>query len=163
MTKIKFMGLFNKLFSVIAVFISLPGFALADSTGITFNWQPFVVNDYLKLNSSSGNDLLKNTFLYEKIRGRYEDKRELWAIDLTPINNSPAVNVKKSILDNIKITFSPVDSFMMPGDEMYSRGKDGKLSRITKTLPSFFQNPSQGTTVEMLKLIEPQVNFGFEF
>lgn len=160
------MRLFNKLFSTITVlilFISLADIVLADSTGLVFNWQPFIVHDYLKLGHHSGNIFPKNSFVYEEQERQFDDSEELLHSNLKTINNSPDVRTKKSSLFKIMVTLSPGNSFMLPGDEMYSRGKDGKLSQAAKTLPSFFQNPSQDTVVETLKLIEPQVNLGFEF
>lgn len=160
------MRLFNKLFSVIAVFIffiSLAGIVLADSSGIVFNWQPFFVNDYLKLDHHPRNVLPKNSFVPEELEQQYDDIEELLHNDWKAIINSHDVMTKKSALIKIKITFSPYNSFMLPVDNNYSRDKDGKLTQATKTLPSFFRNPSQDTAEETLKLIEPQVNFGFEF
>ena len=157
------MRLFNKLFSVIAVFISLAGIAFADSAGIVFDWQPFIVNDYLKLNHPSENILPKKLFVPEEILGKFDDLDELLHSDLKTINNSPDVTTKKSALSKIKVTFSPGTSFMLPPDEIYSRDKDGKLSRAASILPSLLRSPSQETAVETLKLIEPQVNLGFEF
>ena len=157
------MRLFNKLLSVMAVSIYLAGIALADSAGIVFDWQPFIVNDYMELNQPSKNIVTKNLFTSEKIWEQYDDIEELLHTDLKMMDNAPKVTTKKSALSKIKITVSPVNYFMMPGDENYSSGKDGKISQAARTLPSFFRNPSQGTAVETLKLIEPQVNFGFEF
>ena len=161
------MRLFNKFFSVIAVFgffISVEGIVFADSNGIMFNWQPFIVNDYQGLNHPLKNILPKNyLFASEEMWGQYGDGEELLHIDLKMINNSNKEATKNSTLSRIKITFSQVNSFMLPGDEIYSRGKDGKLSAATRILPSLLRNPSQEMTLETLKLIEPQVNFGFEF
>ncbi|MGV8059558.1 MAG: hypothetical protein AB2L12_16285 [Smithellaceae bacterium] len=153
----------NKLLTVTAVFISLTGMAFADSTGIVFDWQPFVINNYLDLNYSRKNTLPKDLFTSGEIWKQFYNVEELLNGDLKTINNSFDVTAKKSPTSKIKITFSSVNSFMVPGDEMYSRGKDGKLIQATRILPSLVRNPSQETAVETLKLIEPQINFGFEF
>jgi hypothetical protein len=163
LANIKIMRFFNKLFSVIVIFISLSGIAFADSTGIVFDWQPFIVYDYLKLNHPMENILPKKLLVSEIILGKFNNVEELLPSDLKTINNSSDVTAKKSAFDKIKVTFSAGNSFMLPPDEIYLRGKEGKLSRAASILPSLLRDPSQETAVETLKLIEPQVNLGFEF
>jgi len=157
------MRLVNKLFSVIAIFISWAGIALADSNGIVFNWQPFVVKDYVELSQPLKNILPKNLFAPEEKWGQIADIEEFLHSDLMMINNSQKATTKKSALSKIKISVSQVNSFMLPSDENYSSGKDPNLSQAVRTLPSLLRNPSQETTLETLKLIEPRVNLGFEF
>jgi hypothetical protein len=155
--------LFNKLVGLFAVFISLAGIALADSTGIVFNWHPFIVNNYLEFNHSLKNILPKNLSTSKEIWRQFDDTDELLYSDWKTIDIVPDVTAKKSALNNIKVTFSPVNSFMLPGDEIYSKTKEGKLSQASRSLPSLLRNPSQEMAVETLKLFEPQVNLGFEF
>lgn len=162
------MRLFNKLFILIVAltfFNVLTGIILAESNGIVFNWHPFIVNDYLKLNHSQKNFLPETLFSSEEIRGQFESTEELLHndLDLNMIDNAQKVATKKSLLSKIKITVSPVNSFMMPSDENYSRGKDGNLSRASSILPSLLRKSSQEMMLETLKLIEPQINFGLEF
>ncbi len=159
----KFMRLFNKSIIVFAVFISLPGIAFADYPGLVFDWQPFVVKNHLEFNQPWNNISPENLYSYKEIWGQFDDIAELLHGDARTINDSSEVNTKRSVLSNIKVTFSPVNTFMLPGDEMSSRSKDGKLSTATRTLPSLLRNPSQEMTLETLKLIEPQINLGFEF
>ncbi len=157
------MRLFHKMFIVFAVFISLAGIAFADYTGLLFDWRPFVAKNYLELNQLGNNMLPGNLSAYQEIRGQFHGIAELLHGDAKTINDSSEVNNKKSVLSNIKVTFSPVNTFLLPSDESYLRGKDGKLSQASRTVPYFFRNPSQETAVETLKLIEPQINLGFEF
>ena len=159
------MRLFNKIFNVIAVFISLAGIAFAESTGMVFDWEPFIVHDYLELNHPSENVLPKKLRLPKEILRKFDDIyiKELLRSDLKTINNPPDVTTKKSALIKIKVTFSPANSFMLPYDEIYSRGNNGNLSRAAGILPSLLRDPIQETAVETLKLIEPHVNLGFEF
>lgn len=155
------MQLLFKLLNIIAVFIFLTGFAFADSTGVVFDWQPFIVDDSLKLDHPSGNILPKKPLFSKEIPGKFNATEEFLHGDLKAINNSSDSTAKKSALSKIKVTFST--GFMLPGDEVHLRGQDEKLSRTANILSSILRNPSQETAVETLKLIEPQVNFGFEF
>jgi hypothetical protein len=160
------MRLINKFIILITVVISIISLAFdvySDSNDLVFEWQPFIVNDDLELNRPAKNVLPKNLFVFEKILGQSDYIEDLLHTDLMIKNDSLKENTKKSAFSKIKVTVSSGNSFMMPGDENYSRSGDGKLSQVTKTLPSFFQNPSQEKALETLKLIEPQVNFGFEF
>ena len=156
------MRLVKKLLIVIAIFISWTGIVLADSNGIVINWQPFIVKEYLELNQPMKNILPKNLFAIEEKWGQFADIEEFLHSDLM-INNSPKATTKKSALSKIKLSVSQYNSFMMPGDENYVSGKDGMLSQAARILPSLFRNPSQEMTLETIKLIEPQVNLGFEF
>lgn len=157
------MRLVNKLFSVIAIFISSAGIALAGSNGTVFNWQPFVVKNYLELNQPLKNILPKNLFASDEKWGQFADIEEFLHSDLMMIDDSPKVATKKSALSKIKISVSQVNSFMMPSDENYSTGKDRNLSQAARILPSLLRSPSQEMTLETLKLIEPRVNLGIEF
>jgi len=84
-------------------------------------------------------------------------------IDSQTVKDSSGEAITDSLLDKIKISFSSVNSFMLPYDEVYRKDDEGKLSRATRTLPSLIRSPSQDSAVETLKLIEPQINLGFEF
>jgi hypothetical protein len=157
------MRLVNKWLIVITIFVSWTGIVLADSNGIIINWRPFIVKDYLELNQPMKNILPKNLFAIEEKWRQFDDIEEFLHSDLLMINNSPKATAKKSMLSKIKISVSQVNSFMLPGNENISSGKDGVLSQTARMLPSLFQNPSKEMTLETLKLIEPQVNLGFEF
>jgi hypothetical protein len=157
------MRLVNKLFSVLAVFIYWTAIALADSNGTIFNWQPFVVKDYLELNKPLKNIMPENLFAMDEKWGQFADVEEFLHSDLMMINNSPKAATKKSALSKIKISVSQVHTFMMPSDDNYSKGKDQNLSQAARILPSLLRSPSQEATLETLKVIEPRLNLGIEF
>jgi hypothetical protein len=157
------MRLFKKLLNGVFLYLFLTGIALADAGGIVLDWQPFVVDDYLKLHQPPENILPKNLFVDEAILLKFNNIDELLQSDAKTVNNSPNGTARWSALSKIKVTFSPGSSFMMPSDEMYLRGKDGKLTQATRTISTFLRTPSQDMAVETLKIIEPQVNLGFEF
>jgi hypothetical protein len=156
------MQLVNKFFSVMAIVISLADIVLADSNGLIINWQPFIAKDSLELSQPSKNTLPQNLFASEEWR-QFTNIEEFLPSDSLMINNSPKATAKKSALSKIKVSVSQVNSFMMPSEENYSSSRDRNLSQAAKILPSLLRNPSQERTLETLKLIEPQVNFGFEF
>ncbi len=155
---------FNKLFSIIGVFICLTGaVAFADSSGIVFDWEPFVADDYLQLSHPPKKILPEKILVPREIFRKTDDVEKLLISDSKTVKDSSSETIKNSVLDKIKITFSSVNSFMLPYDEMYSKDKERKFSRAGNTLPSLMRSPSQETAVETLKLIEPQINLGIEF
>ena len=157
------MRLFIKVFNVIIVLICLTGSSFADSDGIIFDWERFVADDYLQLRSPVKKIILKKTLLPKEIFRKTDDIEKLLISGSTTTKDISSETTKDSVLDKIKITFSSVDSFMLPYDEIYRKDNGGKLPRAARTLPSLIRSPSQESAVETLKLIEPQINLGFEF
>ncbi|MEN6373556.1 MAG: hypothetical protein ABFD75_02090 [Smithella sp.] len=155
---------FKMLLSIIGIFLCLTGTAaFADSSGIVFDWEPFVAIDYMQLDHPAKKILPKKSLVPKEIFRKTDDIEELLLSDFRTTNDSSIDTTKQSVLDKIKITFSSVNSFMLPYDEIYPKDKEGKFSRATQALPSLVRSPSQGTAVETLKLIEPQINLGIEF
>jgi hypothetical protein len=154
----------NKLLGITTTFIliSLTAAVPVDSAGLAFNWLPFIARKDLERNHLSVSILPKKSLISREILGQ-SDIGDLLHDYLEIKNNLPPGKTKKSALSKIKVTISQVNSFLIEEDETYCRGKDGKLSQIGRTLPSFLQNPSPEKALETLKLIEPQVNLGFEF
>jgi len=157
------MRLFIKVFNVIIVLICLTGSSFADSDGIIFDWERFVADDYLQLRSPVKKIILKKTLVPKEIFRKTDDIEKLLISGSTTTKDISSETTKDSVLDKIKITFSSVDSFMLPYDEIYRKDNGGKLPRAARTLPSLIRSPSQESAVETLKLIEPQINLGFEF
>jgi hypothetical protein len=154
----------NKLLGIIAIFIltSLTAAVPVDAAGLAFNWQPFIARNDLERDHLSGDILPKKAVVSREMLGQ-SNIEYLLRDDLEIKNNFPPGKTKKSALSKIRVTISSVNSFLIQDDETCCRGKDEKLSQIVKTLPSLLQNPSSGKALETLKLIEPQVNVGFEF
>ena len=157
------MQLFIRLSVICAIFILFSGVVFADPPRIAFDWQPFTVNDYFKVNHKNNTILPKEIFYSKEIWGQFDGIEELRDTNLMTTNNHNKQIVRKSTLGKIKITVSQLNSFMLSDDEIYSKGKNGSLSRAGKILPSLLQNPSSEMALETLKLIQPQINLGFEF
>lgn len=136
--------------------------AFADPNGIVFDWQPFVVKHF-RNEKHNGFTLPKNSKVYQEISGNLNYSDEFLPNNLSLINSPPGSAAEKSVLSRIKVSFSTTSSFMLPYDEINSRSHEGKFSRATSILPSLIRNPTQETAIETLKLIEPQLNLGFEF
>lgn len=157
------MRLFVKLLNVIIVLIFFTGSSLADSDGIVFDWELFVADDYLQLSYPAEKLIPKKTLVPKEIFRKTDDVKKLLTSDSKTSKDASSEKTKDSVLDKIKITFSSVNSFMLPYDEIYRKDNGGKIPRAARTLPSLMRSPSQESAVETLKLIEPQINLGFEF
>lgn len=159
------MLLFNKLFIIITILI-LNFWATVvpvDSAGIVFDWQPFTAEIKEEKARFSPDIILKKSPISKEIRDQFNDVYYLLPDDSVVDNGSSKRSAQKSALDRIKVSFTQVNSFMLSPDETSLPGKETKLSDITRTASSFFKNPSQETAVQTLKLIQPQVNLGFDF
>ncbi|MEN6621942.1 MAG: hypothetical protein ABFD50_10370 [Smithella sp.] len=157
------MQFFNKLrLLIIVFFISFSGISFTYADGIVFDWQPFKANDFQDLNHSK-KILSSNSLIIREISRKINNYNEFLPNNSELKNNYPETLSGKSALSKIKVSFSTVSSFMLPYDEIHARGYEEKISRAASALPSFLRNPSQEMAIETLKLIEPQVNLGFEF
>ncbi|MBN1365049.1 MAG: hypothetical protein JW976_09625 [Syntrophaceae bacterium] len=71
---------------------------------------------------------------------------------------------KKSIADNIKINFSLTNNIMNNKTQIYSEGDDEQISKLIKAMTSLIYNDSRTESLEIIgEIIEPQINFYFEF
>lgn len=147
---------------IIAFIISLSGISFAYADGIMCDWQPFKANDFRDINHSK-KILSKNSFILSGISKKNNNIDDFLPNNFNLINNFPETKAGKSTLSKIKVSFSTVSSFMLPYDEIHARGYEGRFSRAAGALPSLLLSPSQEMAIETLKLIEPQVNLGFEF
>jgi len=141
----------------------LTGNLFADSEGVIFDWEPFAADEYLQLSHSVKKIIPKKVLMPKEIFRKTDDVEKLMIIDSQTVKDSSGEAIAGSFPGKIKISFSSVNSFMLPYDEVYRKDNEGKLSRAARTLPSLIRSPSQESAVETLKLIEPQINLGFEF
>jgi hypothetical protein len=158
------MRIFCPLFILLfAVFIGAQGIALAESAGWAVDWKPFVALEYLKSPGASLTIMPRNLFLYREIWEQADELEELPGRESAPTGDPAAAKTKKTVLDRIKITVSPHSSFLLPYDEVYGGSGQNRLFQASRIIPSLLRNPSTETAVETIRLIEPQINFGFEF
>jgi hypothetical protein len=159
------MLLMQKLFIMFAILIFNCWVTVVPvgSAGIVFDWQPFVVNANLVSDGLSPDIFLNKLSVSREMLDHFDDVYYLLRDDTTVDNESSKAAVQKSTRSRIKVGVSQVNSFMLSSDEKGPPGKDGKPSETTNTVTSFFKNPSQETAVQTIKLIQPQLNLGFEF
>ena len=138
--------------------------APANAAGFIFNWQPFIVDSDLALGNSSKEILIKDFSVADINMPTRNDSRDIFS--LTPDQNNyltPKAE-KKSAPGNIKIFLSPASTFMTTRDKMYANSDDEQVSKMINAMSSLIYGDSKIKSLETMgKIIEPQVNFYFEF
>ena len=149
---------------IIIIIFCLTIVAPANAAGFIFNWQPFVVNADLFLGSTSKKILIKDLSAADINMPTRDDSRDIFFLTPDQNNDSTRKAEKKSALDNIKITLSQASTFMMTRDKTYTNSNDEQVSIIINAMTSLIYGDSKIKSLETMgKIIEPQVNFYFEF
>lgn len=149
---------------IIIIVFSLTIVAQANVSGFIFNWQPFVVNADLALESPRREVLIKNLSVADIDMLISGDSRYIYSSSPDQNSDSTLKPEKKSALGNIKITFSPESTFITTRDETYTKSDDEQVSKIINAMSSLIYSDSKIKSLETIgKIIEPQVNFYFKF
>lgn len=136
--------------------------AQANASGFIFNWQLFVVNPDLVLGSPTKEISIKNSNVVD-MNIPISDSKDLFSLFPDKNNDPIQKSEKKSVLSNIKITLSAENTFMITKDETYANSDDEKASKIVSAITSLIYGDSKKSWETMEKIVEPQINFYFEF
>ena len=149
---------------VIIIISCLTSVAPANAAGFIFNWQPFVVNSDLASGSPSKEILIKDLSIADINMPTRDDSRDIFSLTPDQNNDSTPKAEKKSALGNIKITLSPASTFTMARAKTYTNSDDEQVSIIINAMKSLIYSDLKIKSLETMgKIIEPQVNFYFEF
>jgi hypothetical protein len=136
----------------------------ANAAGFVFSWQPFIVNVDLALDNSDKEILIKNLSVADINMPISGDSGDIYSLSADQNNISTPKSEKKFLPDNIKFTVYQMSKFMADRDEKYTNSDDEQISRIINAMTSLIYGDSKIKSLEMIgKMIEPQVNFYFEF
>ncbi len=138
--------------------------AAAHSAGFIFKWEPFKADKELffisKEEKADAGDLpisdLKAAVPEDKITGTF---------DLSAEKDSAKAQKpeKKSFLDNIKIKISPTDN-TVDQQKIYTNSDEEQLSKVIDAMTSLIYDDTKIKSLETIgKIIEPTINFYFEF
>jgi hypothetical protein len=160
------MQLILKNVSLTCAFLILGLIAAAPvySGGIFFDQQQFLKDTRLIFNDSYKSPVPRpESDKLEKLTIRTEIEKK-FSTEFSDNIDTTSFDKKESKLGRLKIGFSQVTDFSKKGDELYSTSDDKFTSKIVKTLPSLFMSNSKGQSLEKMgTLVEPQINFYFEF
>jgi hypothetical protein len=149
---------------VIIIVSFLASVVSASAAGFIFSWQPFVADINLVLDTLDKKALLKKIYITDISTPISEDSRDMLPLSADQ-NNIPTPKPEKKFLpDNIKFTFYQTNAFLPDRYEKYTNSDDEQLSKITNAMTSLIYGDSKIKSLETIgKIIEPQVNFYFEF
>jgi len=148
---------------VIIIILCLTIATSANAAGFIFNWQPFVVDADLALKHPPREALIKDLSVADLNMLNRDDTRDMFS--LTPDQNTNMIpKTEKKSAGNIKITLFPENTFMTSRDKMYTNSDDEQMSKLINATSSLIYGNSKIKSLETMgKIIEPQVNFYFEF
>lgn len=151
----------NKIITIIFCLIFT---ASANATGFIFNWESFVVDKDLFLGKPDKNAFINNspvfdleTLDYEK----YDDKFSLYDEQQSVSTNKSG---KKPLRNNIKIKVLSTDGIMDDKYRINSDSDEERISKVINAMTSLIYDDSKFKSLETIgKIIEPRINFYFEF
>jgi len=149
---------------VIIIISCLTLVASANAAGFIFNWELFVADSDLALGNPLKAVLIKDSAVTDISIPISKGSRDIFSLTPDQNNDSASKTEKKSTLGNIKITLSPASTFMTTKNETYANSDDEQISKIINAMTSLIYDNSKIKSLETIgKIIEPQVNFYFEF
>lgn len=144
----------------IIIIISCLIFTLsANAAGFIFHWEPLVIANDLALSNTGKKDFIKNSSILKiPISDDYMDPFVL------STNHEGASTQKTENKSIPKINFSLAYGFMDNKSQIYSNSDDKQISNFINAITSLIYDNSKFKSLETIgKIIEPQINFYFEF
>jgi hypothetical protein len=151
-------------FTIIIIIFSLTVIASANAAGFIFSWQPIVVNVDLALKNPSKGVFINNLSATDMDIPVSGDSRNMFSLTHDQNNDSTQRTEQKSTPVNIKVLLSPASNFITSRNETPVNSDDEQISKIIKAMSSLIYGDSKIKSLETIgKIIEPQINFYFEF
>jgi hypothetical protein len=136
----------------------------ASASGFIFQWEPLAVDNNLVLNHS-GKDVFINNFTFHDFNIPVSDD-SLNKFVLSEGQDSLSIQKKgkKVMPENIKINFSSTLILETDKYPIYFTSEDKQISEFVNALTSLIYDDSKSKSLETIgKIIEPQIQFYFEF
>ncbi|MCX5850240.1 MAG: hypothetical protein NTW65_12440 [Deltaproteobacteria bacterium] len=151
-------------FKTIFIILFLTATTSFSDSGFIFKRDFFVADPNLELGIPNKEVLKKDvsaTFIDTTIS---DDFRNISYFYDDQNKDSTTESERKSAWNNIKIGFSPACMLMTNRKELYSNSDDEQVSKFIDALTSLVYDDSKFKSLETIgKIIEPQINFSFEF
>ena len=137
----------------------------ASASEFIFDWQPFVIESGLSLQSVEENVPVHDLTVFE-IESRLPEK-DMDSFHLLADHDklSEQKSEKKSVWQNIKFDISASEHLISGKHRAYHlEGDDQQLSNFVNAITSLIYESSKVKSLENIgTIIEPQINFYFEF
>jgi len=156
--------LFAQSIIVIIGFLILVSSVNAD--GFIFDWEPFIVSADLAFKNPEDKTPVRKSFIDDMEKSIFKDSRSTFPLSTDQDNISTPKSESTSLIKNIKISFFQVDAFTTNNHEThaYSSNDDEQISKLINSMTSLIFENSKNKSLETIgKIIEPQINFYFEF
>lgn len=147
------------IFCIFQVFVTSAGAA-----GFVFSWQPFVADINLILDNQDKEILINNIYTDDISMAISEDFIDMFSSSTNQDKIMVQKTGRKFLPDNIKLTFYQTSVFMPDRLDKYTNSDDEQLSQVVNAMTSLIYGDSKIKSLETIgKIIEPQINFYFEF
>lgn len=151
----------NGIIIVVLFFFS----SIAYSSGFIFKWEPFKVDkDLFFINQEEKSVIDKSPV--PRLKAVVSEDKVTDLFDLSTEKEPVAIQKpeKKSFLDNIKIKISPTDSITADKQKIYANSDEEQVSKVIDAMTSLIYDDKKIKSLENIgKIIEPTINFYFEF
>jgi len=154
----------KKTLQLIIIFTIIIIASMANSSGFIFKWEPFVFDNNIFLDPSGEKVFTNDLSVFGLEVPIAEDYKDMPALSSDQDNFSTQKSEKKSVWENIKLKISTTDRLMTNIPEKHSNIDDEKISNFINAVSSLIYNDSKIKSLENIgTIIEPQINFYFEF
>jgi hypothetical protein len=136
----------------------------AHASGFAFEWEPFVVDEDFALGKQSKDVFINKAPFSGSNVPAFENFTD--RADSTENTKSTSTQKarKKFLLDNIKIDISSVNGVRDEKHKFYTDSDDERVSELIDAMTSLIYDDSKVKSLEDIgRIIEPQINFYFEF
>lgn len=150
--------------SVIVIILCLSAAMSANADGFIFNWKSFIADADLALGKQDKKVLINKLPVADINPLIREDSPDRFfpPADQSAVSTSKAE--KKSVLEKIKIDFSPKNTYMTDRHERITPGDDEQVTKLIDAMTSLIYDDARIKSLETIgKIIQPQINFYFEF
>ncbi|HNQ66512.1 MAG TPA: hypothetical protein PK842_11125 [Smithella sp.] len=142
---------------IVLLTVSLPAY----SSGFIFQWKTFVLDYDLLMAAPDQTPKQPAPVFQIPLPETYMDRFELSESLKEP---SPKEPEKKTVLPNIKLRFKVTDFPENNKNEALFNRNDEQVSKFVDAVSSLIYNNEKINSLESIgKIIEPQINFFFEF
>ncbi|PKN50882.1 MAG: hypothetical protein CVU55_14875 [Deltaproteobacteria bacterium HGW-Deltaproteobacteria-13] len=150
--------------SIIIIILCLSAAMSANADGFIFDWKSFVVDADLALGNPDKKALIKKLPAADISASIREDSPDSFFLSADQSAVSTSKSEKKSVLENIKIDFSPKNTYMTDRHEIYTHSDDEQITKFIDAMTSLIYDDSKIKSLETIgKIIQPQIKFYFEF
>jgi len=154
-------------FRITIIFFLILTSQAAHASGFIFKWEPIKVDKELYFIGSGEKE--KSDVGHSPVSDLKAEIPENKVTDILDLSTEKDIGAaqkpeKKSFRDYIKIKISPVDDMTVDKQKIYPNSDEEHISKFIDAMTTLIYNDKKIESLETLgKIIEPAINFYFEF